>query len=93
MGHKQLDDDPWDAYELSYTVGSDFDGMVKEVFGKGSIVLIDDKIEAFCPIKHSKKEDGSQLDNGETASFRVLEFSKDNRRILVSHRQTFEEEL
>ncbi|MBT6808908.1 MAG: 30S ribosomal protein S1, partial [Flavobacteriales bacterium] len=92
LGHKQTELDPWDNYEVTYVVGNDFEGTVKEIFAKGSIISIGEDIEAFAPLRHIEKEDGDKLVVGDTASFRVLEFSKENRRILVSHTSTFREE-
>ena len=92
LGHKQTEVDPWDNYESTYVVGNDFDGTVKEVFGKGALISISDEIEAFAPLRHIEKEDGSKLVVGDASIFRVLEFSKGNRRILVSHTSTFREE-
>ena len=66
---------------------------VKEIFAKGSIIaLTDDDVEAFSPLRHIEKEDASKLIVGESSTFRVLEFSKENRRILVSHTSTFRDE-
>ena len=92
LGHKQTEIDPWDNYEVTYVVGNDFEGTVKEIFAKGSIISIGEDIEAFAPLRHIEKEDGDKLVVGDNASFRVLEFSKENRRILVSHTSTFREE-
>ncbi|MBT5859038.1 MAG: 30S ribosomal protein S1, partial [Flavobacteriales bacterium] len=92
LGHKQTEVDPWDNYEVTYVVGNDFEGTVKEIFAKGSIISIGEDIESFAPLRHIEKEDGDKLVVGDTASFRVLEFSKENRRILVSHTSTFREE-
>jgi len=92
LGHKQIEVDPWDNYEVTYIVGNDFEGTVKEIFAKGSIISIGEDIEAFAPLRHIEKEDGDKLVVGDTASFRVLEFSKENRRLLVSHTSTFREE-
>tara|TARA_Y100001968_G_C19419858_1_gene751152 strand:- start:90 stop:2105 length:2016 start_codon:yes stop_codon:yes gene_type:complete len=93
LGHKQTEIDPWEDYEMNYTVGNDFEGVVKEIFSKGAIVYLgDDDIESFCPIRHLEKEDNTNLTVGETSNFRVLEFSKENRRILVSHTSTFNDE-
>jgi len=93
LGHKQTEVDPWDNYESTYVIGNDFDGIVKEIFSKGAIVtLTEGGVEAFTPLRHIEKEDGSKLTAGESSTFRVLEFSKENRRILVSHTSTFREE-
>ena len=92
LGHKQTEVDPWDNYENTYIIGSDFDGTVKEIFAKGSIIMLSDEVEAFAPLRHIEKEDGSKLSVGDASIFRVLEFAKENRRILVSHTSTFKDE-
>ena len=92
LGHKQTEVDPWDNYETTYVIGKDFEGTVKEIFDKGSIISFADEVESFAPLRHLEKEDGNKLVVGDTAMFRVLEFSKENRRILVSHTSTFREE-
>ena len=92
LGHKQTEVDPWDSYEATYVIGTDFEGTVKEVFGKGAIISLSEEVEAFSPLRHIEKEDGSKLIVGDTSMFRVLEFSKGNRRILVSHTSTFRDE-
>jgi len=93
LGHKQTEVDPWDNYETTYIVGNDFDGTVTEIFAKGSIITLgDDDVEAFSPLRYLEKEDDSKLTVGESSTFRVLEFSKENRRILVSHTSTFKDE-
>ena len=93
LGHKQIEDDPWKKYEATYIVGNDFEGTVTELFSKGALINLSQDVEAFSPSRHTEKEDGSRLTVGESAIFRVLEFSKDNRRILVSHTSTFKEEI
>jgi small subunit ribosomal protein S1 len=92
LGHKQTEVDPWDNYAVTYGIGNDFEGTVKEIFAKGSIISFGDEVESFAPLRHLEKEDGNKLVVGDTAMFRVLEFSKENRRILVSHTSTFREE-
>ena len=92
LGHKQTEVDPWDNYETTYVIGKDFEGTVKEIFAKGSIISFADEVESFAPLRHLEKEDSNKLVVGDTAMFRVLEFSKENRRILVSHTSTFREE-
>ena len=93
LGHKQIEDDPWQNYEVTYIVGNDFEGTVTELFSKGALINLSDDVEAFSPLRHTEKEDGSRLTLGESAIFRVLEFSRDNRRILVSHTSTFKDEI
>ncbi|MBE51359.1 MAG: 30S ribosomal protein S1 [Flavobacteriales bacterium] len=91
LGHKQICEDPWVNYESKFVIGDDFKGTVREIFSKGSLIIFDDAVEAFCPNRHMEKVDGSRLVVGDVENFRVLEFSKDNRRILVSHTSTFKE--
>ena len=93
LGHKQLDVNPWDDYAKQYKEGKDYDGTVKEVFDKGAVIAFSDEVEAFSPKRHTEKEDGSSITVGETLSFRILEFSKENKKILVSHTAIFKEEL
>ena len=76
-----------------YIVGNDFEGTVTELFSKGALINLSQDVEAFSPSRHTEKEDGSRLTVGESVFFRVLEFSRDNRRILVSHTSTFKEEI
>ena len=92
LGHKQTELDPWDNYEATYVIGTDFEGTVKEVFGKGAIISLSEEVEAFSPLRHIEKEDGNKLTVGDTSMFKVLEFSKTNRRILVSHTSTFRDQ-
>ena len=92
LGHKQTEEDPWQIYETKYIVGAEFEGVVKEVFGKGSIIDLNQEIEVFCPLKHMEKKDGGKLIVGDTENFRILEFSRENRRVLASHSSIFNEE-
>jgi len=93
LGHKQLDVNPWDDYAKQYKDGKDYEGTVKEVFDKGAVIALSEEVEAFAPKRHTEKEDGSSIVVGETLSFRILEFSKENKKILVSHTAIFKEEL
>lgn len=92
LGHKQTMENPWDAHEESYTIGSIHKGVVKEKIDKGAIIGFEDGVEAFIPVRHLIKEDGSKLNKGDEADFMVLEFSKEYRRIVVSHTATYKEE-
>lgn len=89
LGHKQTQDNPWDAHEDTYTVDSVHEGTIKEKNDKGAVVVFADKVEGFAPGRHLEKEDGSKLGKGDTAQFKVIEFSKDYRRIVVSHTAIF----
>ena len=93
LGHKQLEENPWDEYAKKFKNGKDYDGLVKEVYDKGFVITLSDNVDALAPKMHSKKEDGSLINIGENLAFRILEFSKENRKILVSHTVTFSEEL
>ena len=91
LGHKQLEDNPWDAFEEKYPVGSIHEGKIIELLERGAVVKIDEDIEGFATPKHLVKEDGSQAVLGETLPFKVIEFNKDSKRIILSHSRTFED--
>tara|TARA_B100001540_G_scaffold43916_1_gene39081 strand:- start:235 stop:2163 length:1929 start_codon:yes stop_codon:yes gene_type:complete len=91
LGHKQLEKNPWDTYEEKFIEGNDYEGKVLELYDKGVLVSLDNEVEAFVPRKHAEKSDGSIITEGEQLSFRIIEFSKDNRKILASHTLTFRE--
>jgi small subunit ribosomal protein S1 len=93
LGHKQLDENPWDEYVKQFKEGKDYEGIVNEVFDKGAVIALSENVEAFAPKRHTEKEDGSFITLGETLSFRILEFSKENKKILVSHTAIFKAEL
>ena len=92
LGHKQTQDNPWDAHEATYAIGSMHEGTIKEKNDKGATVVFADGIEAFAPTRFLEKEDGSKLAKGDVAQFQVTEFSKEYRRIVVSHTSIFREE-
>ena len=91
LGHKQLEDNPWDAFEEQYTVGSVHEGKITEMLEKGAVVQLDENVEGFATPKHLVKEDGSQAQQGEVLPFKVIEFNKDSKRIILSHSRTFED--
>ena len=93
LGHKQLEKNPWDEYANKFIVGKDYEGVVKEVFDKGVVISFSDEVEAFVPKSHAEKEDGSSIKVEEKLNFRILEFSKENRKILASHSIIFKKEL
>ncbi len=93
LGHKQLEENPWDNYKKQFVEGNDYEGTVKDVFDKGAIVLLSEEVEAFVPKRHSAKQDGSTILSGEILDFRILEFSVENKRILVSHSATYNDEV
>ena len=91
LGHKQLEENPWNAFEGQYAVDSIHEGTITEVNEKGAVVSLGENIEGFCPARHLVKEDGTTLKAGEKAEFKVLEFSKATKRITLSHSRIFEE--
>ena len=91
LGHKQLEDNPWDAFEEKYTVGSIHEGKIIELLEKGAVISLEENVEGFATPKHLVKEDGSQAVAGETLPFKVIEFNKDSKRIILSHSRTFED--
>ncbi len=91
LGHKQLEENPWEVFETIYSVDSLHEGTVVKIGDKGSSVALSYGVEAFCPNKHMVKEDGKTLKAEEKAIFKVIEFSKDQRKIVVSHSRIHEE--
>ena len=91
LGHKQLEENPWDVFEAKYTVGSIHDGKIIELLEKGAVVSLDKDVEGFATPKHLVKEDGSQAQLNEVLPFKVIEFNKDSKRIILSHSRTFED--
>ena len=91
LGHKQLEENPWDVYESLFTVGSVHQGKIVSMNDKGATVMLPYDVEAFAPMRHLDKADKSKARNGETLDFKVIEFSKDNKKIIVSHTRTFQE--
>lgn len=91
LGHKQLEDNPWDVFETIYTVGSIHQGKIVEMLDKGAVIALDKGVEGFATPKHLVKEDGTQATLGETLPFKVIEFNKDSKRIILSHSRTFED--
>ena len=91
LGHKQLEDNPWDELEAQFTVGSIHNGKVLEVLEKGAVIQLAETVEGFATPKHLQKEDGTQAQQGEELPFKVIEFNKDSKRIILSHSRTFED--
>ena len=92
LGHKQLEDNPWDTYETIYTPGSVHKGVVSEIMDKGAVITLNEGGEGFATPKHLIKEDGKPAQKGEELDFKVIEFVKDSKRIILSHSRTFEAE-
>ena len=91
LGHKQLEDNPWDTYETLYTPGSVHTGKITEMMDKGAVITLNEGGEGFATPKHLVKADGSQAQAGEELEFKVIEFVKETKRIILSHSRTFEE--
>ena len=91
LGHKQLEENPWDTYETLYTPGSVHRGKISEMMDKGAVITLNEGGEGFATPKHLVKEDGTQAQQGEELDFKVIEFVKDTKRIILSHSRTFEE--
>ena len=91
LGHKQLEENPWDVFETVFTVGSVHEGTIIEMLDKGAVVALPYGVEGFATPKHLVKEDGSQAQLGEKLEFKVIEFNKDAKRIILSHSRIFED--
>ncbi len=90
LGHKQLEENPWDVFETVFTVGSVHQGTITSLNDKGAVVQLPYGVEAFCPTKHLMKVEGGNAKVEEVIDFKVLEFNKDSKKIIVSHRNTDE---
>jgi len=91
LGHKQLEENPWEVFENIFTVDSFHEGTIIEIFDKGAIVALPYGVEGFVTPKHMVKEDGSSAKLDEKLNFKVLEFNKTSKRIILSHSRTFED--
>jgi small subunit ribosomal protein S1 len=91
LGHKQLEENPWDVFETIFTVDSVHQGTVMNVNDKGATIGLTYGVEGFCPSRHLNKENGTSLKAEEVADFKVIEFSKEAKRIVVSHARLHEE--
>ena len=91
LGHKQLEENPWDVFETVFTVGSIHEGVITELIDKGAVVSLPYGVEGFATPKHLVKEDGSQAVAEEKLSFKVIEFNKEAKRIILSHSRIFED--
>jgi small subunit ribosomal protein S1 len=91
LGHKQLEENPWDVFETVFTVGSVHEGTIIEMLDKGAVVALPYGVEGFATPKHLVKEDGAQAQLDEKLSFKVIEFNKDAKRIILSHSRIFED--
>ena len=91
LGHKQLEDNPWDNYETIFAVDTIHEGTIADLMDKGAVITLEHGIEGFATPKHLTKEDGSQAKAGETLQFKVIEFNKETKRIILSHSRIFED--
>ncbi len=92
LGHKQTTDNPWDAHEAAYGVGTVQNGTIADLNDKGATVNFEEDVVAFIPTRHLEKEDGKKLKKGDTADFKVIEFNKEFKRVVASHTATFRKE-
>ncbi len=91
LGHKQLEENPWDVFETIFTVGSIHEGTIIEVMDKGAVISLPYGVEGFATPKHLVKEDGTQAKLDEKLDFKVIEFNKDSKRIILSHSRIAED--
>ena len=91
LGHKQLEENPWNNFETIFTQDSVHTGKIIEVLDKGAVIALEHGVEGFATPKHLVKEDGSQAQLGEELEFKVIEFNKDAKRIILSHSRIFED--
>ena len=91
LGHKQLEENPWEELAVKYGVDTVVEGKVAEVADKGAVVVLEDGVEGYCTTRHLQKEDKSPVAVGDTLNFKVIEFNRDAKRILLSHLRTWEE--
>ena len=92
LGHKQLEENPWDVFETVFTVGSVHEGTIVEMVEKGAVIALPYGVEGFATPKHLVKEDGTSAQVDEKLNFKVIEFNKDSKRIILSHSRIFEDE-
>ncbi len=92
LGHKQLEENPWDVFETVFTIGSIHEGTIVEMLDKGAVIALPYGVEGFATPKHLVKEDGTQAQVDEKLNFKVIEFNKDSKRIILSHSRIFEDE-
>lgn len=91
LGHKQLEDDPWDTFETVFPIGSTHEGTVMRKDDKGAVVQLEYGLEAFAPARHLRKEDGNQVEADDVLPFVIIEFDRNDKRIMVSHSRVWEQ--
>jgi small subunit ribosomal protein S1 len=92
LGHKQLEENPWDVFETIFTIGSIHEGTITEVMDKGALVALPYGVEGFVTPKHLVKEDGATAKVEEKLAFKVIEFSKSAKKIVLSHTRAYEDD-
>jgi small subunit ribosomal protein S1 len=92
LGHKQTTENPWDKYETEFAEGSVHEAKITDIVDKGATITFNEDIVAFIPSRHLEKEDGSKLGKGDKASFKIIEFNKDFKRVVASHTAMFKEQ-
>lgn len=92
LGHKQIEENPWDIFETIFKVGTIHEGKITELIDKGAVIALPQGVEGFATPKHLVKEDGTSAQQGETIQFKVIEFNKEAKRIILSHSRIFEDE-
>lgn len=93
LGHKQLEENPWDVFESVFSVGSVHSGTIVNMNDKGAIIALPYGVEGFAPLRHLSKEDGSHAKEEEVLDFKVIEFSKDNKKIILSHTKVYQDSV
>ena len=91
LGHKQLEENPWDVFETVFSVGSVHNGTIVSMNDKGAIVALPYGVEGFAPLRHLTKEDGSHAKEEDALDFKVIEFSKENKKIILSHSKVYQD--
>ncbi len=93
LGHKQLEENPWDVFETIFTVGSVHKGTITSISDKGAIIALPYGVEGFAPIRHLQKEDKTNATADEALDFKVIEFSKENKKIILSHTKIYQDQV
>jgi small subunit ribosomal protein S1 len=93
LGHKQLEENPWDVFETVFKIGSVHQGTIIQRNDKGCVASLPYGVEGFAPSRHLIKEDGSKVGMDETLDFQIIEFNKDSKKIIISHTKTHDEEV
>lgn len=92
LGHKQLEENPWDVFETIFTIDSVHEGTIIDLMDKGAVIALPYGVEGFATPRHLVKEDGMQAKQDEKLEFKVIEFNKSAKRIIVSHSRVYEDE-